>query len=218
MNLKELTDDKSAFQQRDLKFVNAFNYIQPGYGGALDKLKECIDRGQDLEDVRPGTAADISAAHLGTALMESIQGMNLQGAGPMASWHARWRAWQAHLLPSAPKADDDTLELPAAVVAGAAVDSAADVDASAAVDGAAGTAACGNGQRRTRGTRYMRNVRPSSSNVPFSHHRHATREATRCQRWLGAAWGSLVAGAECGGRGGWWGRRRGPLPRGPSPG
>ena len=74
---------KFAFRQWDLKLVNALNYIQPGYGGALDKLKECIDRGQDLEDVRPGAASDISAAHFGTALIESLRGMNLQGAAPL---------------------------------------------------------------------------------------------------------------------------------------
>ena len=66
-----------------MKLVNALNYIQPGYGTALDKLKECIDRGQDPEDVRPGAASDISAAHFGTALIESLRGMDLEGMGPI---------------------------------------------------------------------------------------------------------------------------------------
>mgnify|MGYP003318228405 CR=1 FL=1 len=45
VNLRDVTDDKNAWKQWDLKFVNAFDYIHPGYGAALDKLKECVDRG-----------------------------------------------------------------------------------------------------------------------------------------------------------------------------
>ena len=33
-SLGQLTDDKSAFRQWDLKLVNALNYVQPGYGKA----------------------------------------------------------------------------------------------------------------------------------------------------------------------------------------
>ena len=43
--LGQVTDDKSAFRQWDLKLVNARNYVKPGYGKALDRLKERIDRG-----------------------------------------------------------------------------------------------------------------------------------------------------------------------------
>ena len=43
--LSLLGDDKSAFRQWDLKLVNALNYTHKGYGRAVDRLKECIDRG-----------------------------------------------------------------------------------------------------------------------------------------------------------------------------
>ena len=36
LSLGQPIDDKSAFRQWDLKLVNALNYVQPGYGRALD--------------------------------------------------------------------------------------------------------------------------------------------------------------------------------------
>ena len=74
LGLGQLTDDKSAFRQWDLKLINAFNYARPGYGKALERLKECIDRGQDPEDARPGAFSDWSAAHFGPLLVECLQG------------------------------------------------------------------------------------------------------------------------------------------------
>ena len=50
-SLSKLTDDRTAFRQRDLKLINALNHTQRGYGRVIDRLKECIDRAQDLEDV-----------------------------------------------------------------------------------------------------------------------------------------------------------------------
>ena len=83
LNLKDLTDDKNAWKQGDLKLVNALVYIQPGYGAALDRLKECVDMGQDPEDIRPGAASGIGAAHFGTALIENLRSMNLEHTGPI---------------------------------------------------------------------------------------------------------------------------------------
>ena len=83
MSLGQLTDDKSAFRQWDLKLVNALNYVKPGYGKALDRLKECIDRGEDPEDARPGAASDWTAAHFGPVLVESLQKVQANGAGPV---------------------------------------------------------------------------------------------------------------------------------------
>ena len=48
------TDDKNAVWQWDLKLINVLNKIQPRYGVALERLKQGIDRGEDLEDARPG--------------------------------------------------------------------------------------------------------------------------------------------------------------------
>ena len=61
--------------------MNALNYIQPGYGEALDWMKEWIDRGQDVEDVRPGAASDIGAAQFGTALIENLRGVGFNSGG-----------------------------------------------------------------------------------------------------------------------------------------
>ena len=72
--LSPLTDDKSAFRQWDLKLVNALNFTRKGYGRAVDRLKECIDRGLDLEDASPGAASYLDAAHFGTTLAHSVQG------------------------------------------------------------------------------------------------------------------------------------------------
>ena len=74
MSLGQLTDDKSAFRQWDLKLINALNYLRPGYGKALDRLKECIDRGTGPEDVRPGASSDWCDAHFGPLLVESLRG------------------------------------------------------------------------------------------------------------------------------------------------
>ena len=75
VNFKDPTDGKSAFRQWDLKLVNAVNYMQPGYGKALDKLKEFIDRGVDPEDARPGAASEINTSHFGTVLIENPRDM-----------------------------------------------------------------------------------------------------------------------------------------------
>ena len=39
LSLGQLTDDKSALRQWDLKQVNALNYVKPGNGKALGSLK-----------------------------------------------------------------------------------------------------------------------------------------------------------------------------------
>ena len=82
MSLGQLTDDKSAFRQWDLKLINALNYVRPGYGKALDRLKECIDRGTDPEDVRPGASSDWCDAHFGPLLVESLRGEQGERFGP----------------------------------------------------------------------------------------------------------------------------------------
>ena len=53
--------------------MNALNYIQPGYGEALDWMKEWIDRGHDVEDVRPGAASDIGAAQFGAWVLIRVE-------------------------------------------------------------------------------------------------------------------------------------------------
>ena len=65
LSLGQPTDDTCAFRQWDVKLVNALNDAKPGYGKALDRLKECIDMGEDPEDVRPGADPDWNAAHGG---------------------------------------------------------------------------------------------------------------------------------------------------------
>ena len=82
MSFGQLTDDKSAFRQWDLKLINALNYVRPGYGKALDRLKECIDRGTDPEDVRPGASSDWCDAHFGPLLVESLRGEQGERFGP----------------------------------------------------------------------------------------------------------------------------------------
>ena len=83
MGLGQLTDDKSAFRQWDLKLISALNYARPGYGKALERLKECIDRGEDPEDARPGACSDWSSAHFGPTLVESLQREQVEGFGPV---------------------------------------------------------------------------------------------------------------------------------------
>ena len=51
--LGPLTDDKAPFRQWDFKLLNALNYVQPGFGKALERLKQGIERGEDLDDARP---------------------------------------------------------------------------------------------------------------------------------------------------------------------
>ena len=55
------------------EIINALNYVQRGYGQSEERLEGCIDRGQDLEDVRPGTASDLGQAHFGIALIASLR-------------------------------------------------------------------------------------------------------------------------------------------------
>ena len=43
-NISLLTDDKSAFEQWDAKMVIALAHLRPGYGKAIEKLKEIIDQ------------------------------------------------------------------------------------------------------------------------------------------------------------------------------
>ena len=76
--LGPLTDDKNAYKQWDLKLLNALNYIHPGYAKALERLKQGIDRGEDLDDVRPGASAD-SPMVFGTALVERLKNMRGEG-------------------------------------------------------------------------------------------------------------------------------------------
>ena len=83
MSLGQLTDGKSAYRRWDLKLINALKYVWPGYGKALDKFKERIDRGEDPEDVRPGSSSDWSAAHFGPVLVGSLQKEQGEGFGPV---------------------------------------------------------------------------------------------------------------------------------------
>ena len=110
VNLKDLTDDKSAFRQWDLKLVNALNYIQPGYGEALDWMKEWIDRGQDVEDVRPGAASDIGAAQFGTALIENLRGVGFNSGGVGSLDVERLNADLEYILIEKARAKSDILQ------------------------------------------------------------------------------------------------------------
>ena len=88
MILCPLTDDKAAFRQWDLKLVNALNYVKPGCGKALDRLKECTDRGEDPEDVRRGAASDWTAAHLGQCWSKASRGCRR-----MVPVQEMWSSW-----------------------------------------------------------------------------------------------------------------------------
>ena len=68
-----LTDDKSAFRQWDRKLIIALDYTQRRYGQAIERLKECIDRGQDTADVRPGAVSDLDTAHFGDEFCDSVK-------------------------------------------------------------------------------------------------------------------------------------------------
>ena len=46
-------------------------------------MKECIDRGEDPEDARPGACSDWSDAHFGPILVESLQREQVEGFGPI---------------------------------------------------------------------------------------------------------------------------------------
>ena len=76
------TDDKSAFRKWDLKLVNSFDYTKRGYGQSIERLKECIDRGQDAADVRPGAVSDLDAAHFGDELLDSVKN-RVRGDAPV---------------------------------------------------------------------------------------------------------------------------------------
>ena len=78
VGLGPLADDKNAFRQWDLKLINVLNKIQPGYGVALERLKQGIDRGEDADDARPGAVTD-SPIVFGTALVERLR--NAKGIG-----------------------------------------------------------------------------------------------------------------------------------------
>ena len=56
--LSPLTDDKTAFRQWDAKMINALSHLRPGYGKAVEKMKELIDQDRDPEMVRTGQTAD----------------------------------------------------------------------------------------------------------------------------------------------------------------
>ena len=53
MNLAELTDDKHKFRQWDVKLVNTLTQINRGYGWAMEKIKECLDKGGDPGEELP---------------------------------------------------------------------------------------------------------------------------------------------------------------------
>ena len=55
------------------KRTNALNCDKRGCRDALDWLKEAIDRGEDLEDARPGESSEIGSARFGTALIEHLR-------------------------------------------------------------------------------------------------------------------------------------------------
>ena len=76
--LGSLTDDKNSFRQWGLQLINILNKIQPGYGTALERLKQGIDRGEDMEDARPGATTD-SPIVFGTALVERLRNMRGEG-------------------------------------------------------------------------------------------------------------------------------------------
>ena len=72
-NLRQLADDRGANRQWHLKLINVLNNTQRGYGQSVDRLKQCIDRCHDLEDVRPGATSDLGAANFGAALVDTVR-------------------------------------------------------------------------------------------------------------------------------------------------
>ena len=71
-NITLLTDDKSAFRQWDAKMVNALSHLRPGYGKALEKLKEILDQGRDPEDVKPGATTRQMSPVSGATLADMV--------------------------------------------------------------------------------------------------------------------------------------------------
>ena len=72
-NLSPLTDDPTAFRQWDAKMINALAHLKPGYGRAISKLKEFIDKGQDPDDTRHGASAGRLGSVSGPTLAELIK-------------------------------------------------------------------------------------------------------------------------------------------------
>ena len=55
--------------------------MEKGNGKAIERIKEIIDHGKDLEDVRPGTSAELVSSVSGPALVDMIQVRNPDGQG-----------------------------------------------------------------------------------------------------------------------------------------
>ena len=68
-----MTDEKKAFRQSDVKLSNALEHARKGYGRTLDHLKECIARGQDPGDIRPGANPNASNLLTGSTLAEKLR-------------------------------------------------------------------------------------------------------------------------------------------------
>ena len=47
LNLAELTDDKSKLRQRNVELMNALTHLDRGYGCAMERINECLDKGSD---------------------------------------------------------------------------------------------------------------------------------------------------------------------------
>ena len=71
-NITLLTDDKSAFRQWDAKMVNALSHLRPGYGKALEKLKEILHQGRDPEDVKRGATTSQVSPVSGVTLADMV--------------------------------------------------------------------------------------------------------------------------------------------------
>ena len=52
--------------------IHALAHLKPGYGKAIEKLKEMIDQGRDPEDVRPGATASQVSSVSGPSLADMV--------------------------------------------------------------------------------------------------------------------------------------------------
>ena len=73
-------------------------------------MKEWIDRGQDVEDVRPGAASDIGAAQFGTALIENLRGVGFNSGGSGSLDVERLNADLEYILIEKARAKSDILQ------------------------------------------------------------------------------------------------------------
>ena len=70
--LRPLTDDPAAFRQWDAKMVNAIAHLKPGYGRAIGKIKEFVDKRPDADDNRHGVTQERLGSVSGPTLAELV--------------------------------------------------------------------------------------------------------------------------------------------------